>query len=144
MRRLLIAVVLASFAGAVQADTVYRCAGPNGEAYFTDLACAGGAVQTLDPADVLTLPAPDAHEMADVQRLDKAQAARDRSADKDRLTQQRAESREAAARARSCAAAHEGIDRVHEIKRRGYSVASSNDLNARERKYNLLAERNCS
>ena len=145
MHRLVIAMVLTGFASAAaHADPVYRCAGPDGEVYFTDLACAGGAVQTLDPADVLTLPAPDAHDMANVQRLDKAQAARERSADKERLTQLRAESRETAARARSCAAAHEGIDRVHEIKRRGYTVASSNDLNAREREYNLVAERNCS
>jgi hypothetical protein len=143
MRRLLIAAVLTSFANGLHADTVYRCAGPDGEAYFTDLACAGGTVQTLDPADVLTIPAPDAHEIANVQRIDRAQAARERAADKERLAQQRANLREAAARARSCAAAREGLDRVHEIKRRGYTIASSGDLNARERKYNLLAERNC-
>ena len=145
MHRTVALLMLMSFSSAVaRADTIYRCTGPDGEAYFTDRACTGGAVQTLDPAAVLTLPAPDATDMARAQRLDNERAARERSVAKARLSQQRAESRDAAARARSCAAAREGLERVQQIKRRGYTVASSADLHARERKYNLLAERNCS
>lgn len=137
-------LLLGLTAFATHADTIYRCAGPDGEAYFTDRVCPGGTVQTLDPADVLALPALDANDIANVQRLDEEQATRERAEEKQRLVQQRTNSREAAARAHSCAAAREGLERVHEIKRRGYTVASSADLSARERKYNLLAERNCS
>lgn len=153
MRGIFIAVLLMGFASAstradsigaaTRADAIYRCAGPDGEAYFTDRTCPEGELQTFDPANVLTIPAPDAHDMARVQRLDKEQAARERSMEKERAAQQRAATRDAAARARSCAAAHEGLERVHQIKRRGYAVASSADLQARERRYNLLAERNC-
>jgi len=145
MRWAFIVVMLLSLpSAAARADTIYRCAGPDGEVYFTDRACTGGAVQRLDPADVLTLPAPDAADMARAQRLGKEQAARARLVQKARSAQQRAEMREVAARARSCAAARDGLDRVHRIKRRGYAVASAADLDARERKYNLLAQRNCS
>jgi hypothetical protein len=75
----MVLTVLASVAA--QADTVYRCAGPAGEVYFTDRVF-GRPFQTLTWADVLTLPAP----MRKTWRCTAAprQAARERSADKDR------------------------------------------------------------
>jgi hypothetical protein len=144
MYRMVVAVVLlAGGAAAAQAVTVYRCPGDADEAYFTDRPCPGGRQQALDGGAVATVPGLAAEERARVGRLDREQAARTRALDAQHFAESRARARFEVVRLRNCAAAQAGLERVQQIKRRGYAAASAADLQARKRKYALQVERNC-
>jgi len=128
--------------GIGQAQTIYRCVGAAGEAYFTDRAC-GRPVAAPDPADVMALPSLDAQQWRAVKQLDRRLAARARAAAAQRSREARASGRAAAVRARACSAAHAGLERVRQIKRRGYAAARAGDLRARQRKYQLQIQQRC-
>jgi hypothetical protein len=142
-RSLVALILIATVAATPRAATVYRCSGDADEVYFTDRQCPGGEPQSVDPATVITVPGLDAQDRARVKQLDRDQAARVRALTAQRAAEFKAQARYEATRVRSCDAARAGLERVRQIRRRGYAASSAADLHARERKYALQADRNC-
>ncbi len=122
---------------------IFRCSDAAGVVLFTDLPCRNGQLQEIDPTDVATMPGLAPDEVARVARID-AQLLRDgRAQVAQQARDQRAQLHSDATRARQCNAARNGLERIRQIKRRGYTAASAGDLDARQRKYALQADRSC-
>jgi hypothetical protein len=128
---------------ASQAASIYRCSDPAGVVLFTDLPCRNGQLQQLDPTRIATVPSLTPDEVARVAQIDAQVAQRRRAQLIGQTRQDQAASHAAIVRARNCASARDGLQRIRQIKRRGYAAASAADLDARQRKYALQGARNC-